>query len=298
MIPSALMLSIDLIFLIYTAFIGWGHQPVSQQGFIIICTFNIILIMAHIILTLTSLNNDMCFSIKNRKILLGWVSLIFTLLSIFATDPDSTLNKLEFGDNNASFTNHESWGHYALGLLSLFIFNLIQGYISTLNVKVIYIHLFVLLTFGSLVLYPIYNLIKRSICCYDEFYDSSFSNNLMEWCLGFYSGLHIAACIEPGISDYYVKLNADNKKFRIFTIYDTIFGILLIITSLIASIFYYLSGSNIIVIFPPILTVATLVVYSIIKLVKFCIRKRKEIRDNFSNFDLNMVFVNPLYEEL
>jgi hypothetical protein len=94
-------------------------------------------------------------------------------------------------EDNVAFTLEVfSFGHAAQGLFSVFLFHFDSVFLSPIRGE---------LRDGVcalVVLYPVYNIIKRAIKHAKEFSTSSFYNNGLEWAMGFLLGLGIGLVLQ------------------------------------------------------------------------------------------------------
>lgn len=106
----------------------------------------------------------------------------------------STFNNMDFGpkpnstEHSYAFDNIESIGHVCWGFLIIPFFGVVKlnGVIKTLVNE--------LLGMG-LVVYPVYNFIKRVLKSHEDFSRSSYFNNQFEWVYGTYIGILISILI-------------------------------------------------------------------------------------------------------
>jgi hypothetical protein len=116
----------------------------------------------------------------------------------------SSLNETETGTcRNLAFTNDaESWGHFLQGCLAVFLYPATQiiihqrcrckGKPGVLDAMIVWSETLAVFV----VVYPVYNLIKRIMKSHIPFAASSYSNNMAEWAWGFIIGHHLGWCLE------------------------------------------------------------------------------------------------------
>uniref|UniRef100_A0A6C0ACD3 Uncharacterized protein n=1 Tax=viral metagenome TaxID=1070528 RepID=A0A6C0ACD3_9ZZZZ len=139
---------------------------------------------------------------------------------------NNNLSYLQF-ENRNSFNNLESIGHAIQGFLSVSTF--------------LFADYFLIVSFLSkviLVIYPVYNLIKRMMNNFNGFYNSSYNNNLFEWITGFYIGLVVGFLIKI-IIEINLKNNYSVNRPKFVS---KIFAFLSFILSIVASISSIVSG--------------------------------------------------------
>jgi hypothetical protein len=175
----------------------------------------------------------------------------------------SSLNETETGTcRNLAFTNDpESWGHFLQGCLAVFLYPATQiiihqrcrckGKPGVLDAMIVWSETLAV----AVVVYPVYNLIKRILKNSIPFAASSYSNNMAEWAWGFLIGHHLGWCLEV-MSGYFGLFhewysersnpkfsNEEERRIRngmLFLLQKARIcaGVLLLISSIVAAIMY------------------------------------------------------------
>jgi len=139
--------------------------------------------------------------------------------------------------SNLSFTaSYESYGHAVQGLFSVLLFPSVR---QRLYLEEYPVSTGVITELGSLVtlVYPVYNLIKRAYKSADSFAISSFSNNMIEWAVGFWIGL------EFGFFHNYIMSESKRMEYKWLRVRQS-GALLLLLISVASAVLFGLSWNN------------------------------------------------------
>lgn len=234
--------------------------------------FNLILLRKELNIHESSFDlRKILFSNSSILIFVVWFFLTFLVIyrlcsNEYNTDPYNLLFYEEGYDVSYSFGNDESYYHLITGMFSVFLFTCIIDFIGF---------------YGQLLglvstIYPIYNLIKRATFHSDNFAISSYSNNNMEWALGFYFGINVGIMAKQVYETYQIENERLELKTNfIVNIILNIAGLGMLISAVYASILYYNTwienniNKELILILPLSLTILILSFISYYQIKKF-----------------------------
>lgn len=202
--------------------------------------------------------------VGSQLILLSWLALYIQLIARLLATNHFNGNTVDFElgvmcseglcDSNPAFTlEFASFGHCTQGCLAILLFPAVQREVALFGSargapasQILFATEFLCL---GVIVYPIYNVIKRFLLYGDEFATSSFSNNAAEWGSGVLFGIMVGLCFEAWESGQ--QASAEQSSDKYVTPYSDVLmkvrligGSINILMSLLAGILYGLSWGN------------------------------------------------------